>query len=959
MTNRSYYRKSLTRGSLIKISIGISAAVFVITIITYIYVSSSLKARALEDLEEYINQRGIRESIPFTLAMDNQKAFSIDLVRRLEAQKAEPHDRDDKLDTLFYRHPDGTLRIAGRFFERDGITGVISTLGSSAVYDGDSAAFPQAFKNTLSVAYDMLAQYGPAWHNRFANLYVTFPENGIFMYWPETPWGLRAGFWEINAKLTLNNKNGEDVVVIDDQTSKDATPSWSNLYYDYAADNWMVSASTPVISNDKHILSVSNDVLLHELFERTITQHLEGTYNLIFDATGKLIVHPEFMDAIQAQGGNFPIMEADNENLKRIFELTVANGKGVVENINDNEYLGITRLDGPGWYFVTVFPNSIISSGAFKTAGFILLIGIFALLLEISILYFFLKRQVAKPLTHLMDATNRIASGDFSIELDVARRDEIGLLAYQFNTMSREINAREVALKKARLELKEVNDNLEMSVKARTQELEGALREVEETQEKLRQYTDSLKSAIAAAESANKAKSEFLANMSHELRTPLNAILGFSSLMARDPSLPESLRKNNDIICRSGHHLLGLINDVLDMAKIEAGQVELENAPFDLGTLVREVTDMMRLRAEDKGLTLQLDQSSLFPRYIVGDEARLRQILVNLIGNALKFTDRGGVTLHLGTKENTRRHLLIEVRDSGCGIMPEDQQRIFEPFVQIGEQAVHKGTGLGLSITLQYIKMMGGSIGLESEPGKGSLFRIDLPLNEAKESDVIRQPDREGEVLELAPGQPRYRILIVEDQRDNQLLLSQLLESVGFQVRIADNGQQGVELFQSWHPHLIWMDGRMPVMNGMEATRRIRQLPGGGDIKIIAVTASAFSAERKEMLVSGMDDYIRKPFRAQEIYDCMSKHLGVKYLYTTSASAPEQEQTLAPEKLADLPPTLRNDLIEALESLETERIDAAIRQISAHDQSLRKSLSNLADNFDYTAILQALGKTGD
>ncbi|MBV1787359.1 response regulator [Marinobacterium sp. D7] len=844
------------------------------------------------------------------------------------------------------------MRIADRFFQRDAITGVISTLGSG---NDASSAFPQTFQRTLAIAYDMLAQYGPAWHNRFVNLYVSFPENGIFMYWPDTPWGLKAGFWEINAKLTLNTKNGDDIVVIDDAAQTDATPSWSNLYYDYAADNWMVSSTTPVISNDKHILSVSTDILLHELFERTITQRLEGTYNLIFDAGGKLIAHPKFMDAIQAQGGNFPILEANNPNLKRIYELSIQNGAGVVDNTLDDEYLGITRLDGPDWYLVAVFPKSIISSGAFKTASFILIIGLFALLLEISILYFFLKRQVAQPLTRLMDATNRIASGDFSIALDEARQDEIGLLAHQFNTMSKEINAREAALERAHLELKEMNDNLEISVKLRTQELEGALKEVEKTKEKLQQYTDSLKTAIADAESANKAKSEFLANMSHELRTPLNAILGFSSLMSRDPSLSESLRKNNDIICRSGQHLLSLINDVLDMSKIEAGQVELENAPFDLGALVRDVTDMMQLRAEEKNLILNIDQTSLFPHYIVGDEARLRQILVNLVGNALKFTDQGGVTIRLGTKENSRTHLLIDVKDSGCGITPQEQRHIFDPFVQVGERAGSKGTGLGLTITRQFVQMMGGHIDLQSEQGKGSLFRIDLPLSKAKAEDIVKpQQTDAGRVVGLAPGQPPYRVLIVEDQRDNQLLLSQLLESVGFQVRIAENGRQGVELFQEWQPHFIWMDRRMPVMDGMEATRHIRELPGGREVKIVALTASAFREQRDEMLAGGMDDYLRKPFRAGEIYDCLSSHLGVEFIRETAPADQQDDDRLTPDMLESLPLDLRRNLTDALESLEIDRIKAAIQRCTTHDKQLQKRLSHLAENFDYAAILKAL-----
>jgi CheY-like chemotaxis protein/anti-sigma regulatory factor (Ser/Thr protein kinase) len=367
---------------------------------------------------------------------------------------------------------------------------------------------------------------------------------------------------------------------------------------------------------------------------------------------------------------------------------------------------------------------------------------------------------------------------------------------------------------------------------------------------------------------------------------------------------------------------------------------------------------MMRQRAEDKDLQLVIDQTSLFPRYIVGDEARLRQVLTNLIGNAIKCTEQGGVTLRLGTKNNKTTHLLIEVEDSGIGITPEDQQRIFEPFVQL-DARVSKGTGLGLSITSQFVRLMGGDISLESVPGKGSLFRVDLPLSEA-ESSAIRKPKQAevGEVTGLELGQPEYRILIVEDQRDNQLLLAQLLESVGFPVKIAENGARGIELFQSWHPHFIWMDQRMPVMDGMEATKCIRALPEGKQVKIVAVTASAFTDQRSDMLAVGMDDYVRKPFRAAEIYDCLAKYLGVKYIYESPPVSHEQDGVLTPEMLDTLPEELRRDLTEALESLEIERIELVIHQIALHDKALENKLRQFTRYFDYSAILNVLRKNG-
>jgi CheY-like chemotaxis protein/anti-sigma regulatory factor (Ser/Thr protein kinase) len=375
--------------------------------------------------------------------------------------------------------------------------------------------------------------------------------------------------------------------------------------------------------------------------------------------------------------------------------------------------------------------------------------------------------------------------------------------------------------------------------------------------------------------------------------------------------------------------------------------------------MIRDVTDMMAQRARAHGLQLSLEQSSHFPPYIVGDEARLRQIVNNLLSNAVKYTQRGSVTLRLSTKQEKGYKLLIEVKDTGVGIPVEEQQQVFKPFVQLGKHGINKGTGLGLSITHQFVQMMGGSINLESEPGKGSLFSVELPLIEAKESDIskLKQADKSN-VSKLAPEQPEYRILIVEDQLDNQLLLCQLHESVGFRVKLAENGAQAIQLFKDWHPHFIWMDLRMPIMDGMEATLRIRELPDGKEVKIVAVTASVLSEERSKIIAVGMDDYVRKPYRASDVYDCLARHLGVKYLFEEALETQEQVQDviLTPEMLSGLPEAYREELVKALESLEHERIVTVIQRVVTHDLALQKKLIDLARNFDYAIILQALQK---
>ncbi|MEW6646729.1 MAG: PAS domain S-box protein [Pseudomonadota bacterium] len=492
----------------------------------------------------------------------------------------------------------------------------------------------------------------------------------------------------------------------------------------------------------------------------------------------------------------------------------------------------------------------------------------------------------------------------------------------------------------------------------RTRAEEALRNHKEHLEEEVTQRTEELRLARDAAETANKAKSVFLANMSHELRTPLNAILGFSQMLHHEPGLTASQRDNLEIINHSGEHLLKLINDVLEIAKIEAGKLQLETSTFDLHGLVRDVTDMMLPRAKQKGLRLLVDQSSEFPRYIKGDEARLRQILINLVGNAVKFTDEGGVTIRLGVRQNTRQHLLIEVEDTGPGISAADQKHLFKPFVQLTEGMTHGGTGLGLSIVRQYVQLMGGNVTVDSTPGKGSLFLIDLPLEVGLEADIKRLHDEvRSNVVALAPGQPAYRILIAEDQRDNQLLLARLMSGLGLETRIANNGLECVSQFEAWQPDLIWMDRRMPLMDGLEATRRIRELPGGDKVKIVAVTASVFKEQEPELRAAGIDEYVRKPYRFHEIYDSLGRQLGLKFAYQEDTTEPAEQQparVLSAEELSRLAPALREDLRGAVESLDRARIDAAISRIRDIDAELADILWHLVDEFNYPHILDVI-----
>ena len=481
-----------------------------------------------------------------------------------------------------------------------------------------------------------------------------------------------------------------------------------------------------------------------------------------------------------------------------------------------------------------------------------------------------------------------------------------------------------------------------------------------QTEKDLKKARDDAEAAQGAAEAASQAKSIFLANMSHELRTPLNAILGFSGMLAREQTATADQQEKMSIINRSGQHLLAMINDVLDLSKIEAGSVELSENPFDLIALLKEISVMIQSRATEKGLTVFVEAEKVGHSYVKADAGKLRQILINLLGNAVKFTDEGEVIIRCATEpvpeESQRCRIVIEVEDTGPGIDPARKSNIFEPFVYGIDLPERKGTGLGLAICKNYAEFMGGTIEVESEMGKGSLFRVRLPAEIAAAADVKTPIDDKPRVIGLAPTQKNWRLLVADDNRDNRLLLISLLESVGFIVLEAENGQEAVEAFKRESPDLIWMDMRMPVMDGFEAVRQIRQCAGGDTVSIVAITASAFSEQRTEILASGCNDMVIKPFLEHEIFEVMGRLLDTEYIYEPkSESTPVRvrEAELSAAMLADLPDELLQELREAAQGLNREASLEVIVRIADQAPEVAAALKKLVDNYQM-AELQGL-----
>ncbi len=594
---------------------------------------------------------------------------------------------------------------------------------------------------------------------------------------------------------------------------------------------------------------------------------------------------------------------------------------------------------GLDWLIVVVVPESDFMEQINANTRTTILLCIAALIVA-SVFGILTARWVTRPILRLNAAAKAIAKGEWDKTVELERADELGQLAKSFNSMASQ--------------LQDFIATLEQKVAERTAELA-------EAKEK--------------AEVANQAKSTFLASMSHELRSPLNAILGFSQLMIRSQTLPSEHVENVGIVTRSGEHLLTLINQVLDLSKIEAGRTTLNENNFDLYRLLDDLEDMFQLKADDKGLQLVCDRAPDVPHYVRSDEVKLRQVLINLLNNALKFTSEGSVTVTVERTEksgvrrqesgeilNSDSCLLFSVCDTGAGIASDELDSIFEAFVQsqTGKQA-QEGTGLGLPISRKFVQLMGGEMSVSSQVGRGTTFKFDIQVGVVEKSEIeSKQPTRR--VIALEPNQPRYRILIVDDRYDNRQLLIKLLNPLGFEIREASNGKEAIAVWDNWEPHLIWMDMRMPVMDGYEATKQIKATTKGQATAIIALTASILEEERAVVLSAGCDDFVRKPFREADIFEMMNKHIGVRYVYedpsqsASSITEEEENNALSAAAIAALPEEWVTSLQQALPQGDLDLIAIIIEQIRTQNAPLAKAISSCVDNFEYDKILTLINQ---
>ncbi|WP_237651561.1 ATP-binding protein [Beggiatoa leptomitoformis] len=638
-------------------------------------------------------------------------------------------------------------------------------------------------------------------------------------------------------------------------------------------------------------------------------------YFYILNSNGTVVFHPDL-----PVGSQF-----DTPYIKQL----IADKQGVLHYRNkDKPYYGVFQTFAEwDWIIVITITEAELFEDRAIYLNFVVITS-FLIFAGVLLLSYLSTRGTTKKIQAILQYLKTIERGDLNTPAPKVSHDEIGMILQGILSMVTKLTA--------------TNQQLINEIQHRYT-TETALLEAKEAAEKAR----------LAAESANRAKSSFLANMSHELRTPLNGILGYTQILQRDKNLTEPQIEGIHIIHSSGEYLLTLINDILDLSKIEANQLDLYPIDFNLHEFLYELVNLFQIRAKEKGISFLYEPVTTLSLGVHGDAIRLRQILINLLSNAIKFTERGGVTFKVGEYEDKVR---FQIEDTGIGIHPHDIENIFIPFQQLGEVTRKvAGTGLGLSITKRLVERMGGQIHLESTMSKGSIFwfAVTLPIAVEFKKDEVR---KQGAIV--AYEGKRHILLIIDDKEKNRTILNNLLNPLGFTLLEASNGQEGLTQALQIRPDLILTDLVMPLMDGFEFTRHLRSFSNLCDIPVIATSSGVFEHHQEESRIAGCNRFITKPIQQEELLSALQQLLNLTWIYASDATKGSMQYESDNEILIPYLPTSQLDILYDLAMMgdinginkQLERIDKNDPQVSIFIEKIK----GLTNNFQVEEICHLL-----
>ena len=694
--------------------------------------------------------------------------------------------------------------------------------------------------------------------------------------------------------------------------------------------------------------SVGVDISLDE-FEKQINRPVvadQGIFAMLSDE-GNLLAYPADPEKSRALASyqDFP-------GLEKLWPQMQGETAGLLQD--HHTFWAYRRIPETGWLMIASVPQAVVLGPVFKISAMGTL-GALSILAGITYLFIVRLKQRLDPIVEecrsliINDAArdSRLAGEEKktaiaeTLQSQFDQLDEIEVLDLSFNQMSQQLQTS--------------IDELDARVRKRTIDLEQAKDEAEQAKD--------------LANAANEAKSEFLANMSHELRTPLNGILGYAQILARSQSMTPQEQDGIQIINRSGNHLLTLINDILDLAKIESRKMGLSPTAFEFRSFLRSVTEICRVKAQQKDLYFEMTMSGQLPMGIIADEKCLRQVLINLLSNAIKFTNEGKVCLHIKSQriepeypgEAALCNIQFAIEDSGIGISSTYLEKIFQPFEQVkNTQAQSEGTGLGLAISNKMVTMMGGQLSVTSELGQGSTFSFELSVAETTEAQVQAAPGRQDKVIAFEG--PEKRLLIIDDRWENRSVLRGFLQPLGFELIEASDGQEGLQAAISQAPDLIITDISMPNLDGLAMIKKLRKHPRGHAVPILVSSASVFATDQQQSIEAGGTSFLAKPVQLPDLLNALAEQLALTWIYSAAAHGTPPQPTEAPaeeeESSLHLPkPEILEKLLKLSRSGLINSLTDELAQLEANDTNLKdfsQQICALAKSFQLKQIQQQL-----